>query len=39
VVDAYGLDLVPDILPDYSWESDHASFWECGYTAIMAIED
>ena len=39
VVDAYGLNLVPDIVPDYWWESDHASFWEYGYTAIMAIED
>lgn len=39
VVDAYNLDLIPEVLPDYWWESDHASFWEYGYTAIMAIED
>ena len=39
VVDAYSLSLVPEVLPDYWWESDHASFWEYGYKAIMAIED
>jgi hypothetical protein len=39
VVDAYGLDLVPQILQDGESFSDHASFWERGYPAILAIED
>lgn len=39
VVDAYNLNLVPEVLPDYWWDSDHASFWEYGFKAIMAIED
>lgn len=39
VVDAYDLDLVPQIVPNGSGASDHASFWDYGYTAILGIED
>jgi hypothetical protein len=41
VVDAYELDLVPDILVDNPLgnRSDNRSFWDEGYVAIMAIED
>jgi len=41
VVDAYQLDLQPDILID-NWlgnYSDNKSFWDEGYSAILAIED
>ena len=41
VVDAYQLDLQPDVLID-NWlgnYSDNKSFWDEGYSAILAIED
>lgn len=41
VVGAYGLDLAPQVLVDnYLGDySDNASFWDRGYSAILAIED
>lgn len=39
VVDVYGLDLVPQIVSNGIGRSDHASFWDYGYTAILGIED
>jgi hypothetical protein len=39
VVDAYDLNLVPQLVADSSNDSDHASFWNRGYTSILAIED
>jgi len=39
VVTAYGLDLVPEVVEDGTDRSDHASFWDYGYTAILGIED
>jgi hypothetical protein len=39
VVDAYGLGLIPEIIPNGTSASDHASFWDYGYTAILGIED
>jgi PKD repeat protein len=39
VVDAYNLDLDPTIVPNGIPYSDHASFWDYGYTAILGIED
>jgi hypothetical protein len=39
VVGAYGLDLVPDIILDGTRYSDHSSFWDYGYPAILGIED
>jgi hypothetical protein len=39
VVTAYGLDLAPQIVPNGTGASDHASFWDYGYTAILGIED
>jgi len=39
VVDAYNLNLIPEIDPTGTGASDHASFWEYGYTAILGIED
>ncbi|HFD39399.1 MAG TPA: M28 family peptidase, partial [Anaerolineae bacterium] len=39
VVDAYGLDLTPEIVQDGISASDHYSFWLRGYSAILAIED
>jgi hypothetical protein len=39
VVDAYSLDLVPELIPNGMRRSDHAPFWDYGYTAILAIED
>ena len=41
VVNAYGLsgNLVPIIDPDGLTFSDHSSFWNKGYPAILAIED
>lgn len=37
----YGLDggLMPVIDPDGASNSDHASFWDAGYPAILVIED
>lgn len=39
VVSAYNIDLVPDIWTNGLTSSDHSSFWDHGYTAILAIED
>ena len=40
VVDTYGLDLVPEIITAGATDrSDHASFWDYGYNAILGIED
>lgn len=39
VVNAYELDLVPEIVPNGTSASDHGSFWEYGYPAILGIED
>jgi hypothetical protein len=39
VVDAYDLDLLPEIIGDGTGASDHASFWDYGYVAVLAIED
>jgi hypothetical protein len=38
-VSAYGLDLIPQIQADGMGYSDHYSFWESGFAAILAIED
>lgn len=38
-VAAYNINLIPQILPDRLSFSDHAPFWDRGYTAILAIED
>jgi len=39
VVAAYNLNLIPQINPNGSGASDHASFWQYGYTSILGIED
>ncbi|MBK8048014.1 MAG: M20/M25/M40 family metallo-hydrolase [Anaerolineales bacterium] len=39
VVDDYELDLVPIVTRDGETASDHSSFWDRGYPAILAIED
>ena len=40
VVDAYNLSLSPQVILDANETgSDHASFWDYDYTAILAIED
>ena len=39
VINAYNLDLVPNIWEDGLTASDHSSFWDYGYSAILAIED
>ena len=39
VVDAYDINLTPHIFQDGPTYSDHASFWEFGYSAIIGIED
>ncbi len=39
VVAVYNLDLVPQVVTAGIRGSDHASFWDNGYPAIMAIED
>lgn len=39
VIGAYGLDLVPEIVANGTGSSDHASFWDYGYPAILGIED
>ncbi len=39
-ISEYGLLLVPEKLTiDATWRSDHASFWNYGYPAILGIED
>ncbi len=40
VVDTYDVDLVPQIITyGATNRSDHASFWDYGYSAILGIED
>ena len=39
VVSAYGLNLVPQLGTSLGGGSDHSSFWDYGYTAILGIED
>jgi Zn-dependent M28 family amino/carboxypeptidase len=39
VVASYGLNLTPIIDADSENRSDHSSFWDVGYAAILAIED
>ena len=40
VVSTYSIDLVPQIITAGSTDrSDHASFWDYGYNAILGIED
>lgn len=39
VVAAYGMNLTPIIAADGESASDHSSFWNVGYAAILAIED
>ncbi len=40
VVDTYDLNLVPEIITTWATDrSDHASFWDYGYNAILGIED
>jgi PKD repeat protein len=39
VVSAYQLTLNPEIHQDSMGRSDHVSFWQAGYPAILAIED
>ncbi len=39
VVDAYDLNLVPELKTSLGGGSDHQSFWDRGYTSILAIED
>jgi len=40
VVDTYDIDLVPEIITAGATDrSDHASFWDYGYDAILGIED
>ncbi len=39
VVSAYDLNLTPQIVQDGISASDHASFWQFGYPAILGIED
>ncbi|GIK58282.1 MAG: M28 family peptidase [Chloroflexi bacterium] len=39
VINAYDLNLIPQINPNGTGASDHASFWQYGYPAILGIED
>jgi len=39
VVDAYNLDLTPRVVRNGLGASDHAAFWDYGYTSILGIED
>ena len=39
VIQAYNLGLVPEIFNDNMGRSDHESFWQFGFPAILAIED
>jgi hypothetical protein len=39
VVSTYNLDLIPEIVPNGISGSDHYSFWQYGYPAILTIED
>ena len=39
VLTAYNLNLIPDIGTSLGGGSDHSSFWDYGYNAILGIED
>lgn len=39
VVSTYGLDLAPEVIRNGIGASDHASFWQYGYTSILGIEE
>jgi len=39
VIQAYDINLTPEIVQDGERFSDHSSFWDYGYSAILAIED
>ncbi len=39
VINVYAIDLAPQIIPNGTTASDHASFWNYGYAAILGIED
>jgi hypothetical protein len=39
VVSAYDLNLTPELRTSLGGGSDHQSFWDQGYTSILAIED
>lgn len=39
VVNSYGIDLQPIVTASGEGSSDHYSFWQHGYPAILAIED
>jgi Zn-dependent M28 family amino/carboxypeptidase len=39
VVDAYNINLTPEIVQDGERFSDHSPFWDYGYSAILGIED
>ena len=40
MVDTYDINLVPEIITTWATDrSDHASFWDYGYNAILGIED
>ncbi len=39
VIQAYEIDLAPQILPDNESRSDHYPFWQHGYFAIFGSED
>jgi Peptidase family M28 len=39
VTDVYDLNLIPEVNANGFGYSDHVSFWDQGYTAILAIED
>jgi PKD repeat protein len=39
VVDAYTINLIPELVTSLGGGSDHSSFWDQGYTAILSIED
>lgn len=39
VADAYNINLIPQIVQDGITLSDHASFWDYGFSAILGIED
>jgi hypothetical protein len=39
VIDAYNINLIPGLGTSLGGGSDHSSFWDYGYTAILSIED
>jgi hypothetical protein len=39
VIAAYNLDLTPQIVKDGLSYSDHAPFWDKGYSAVLSVED